>query len=217
MFDARFAAQRTEAIDQGDFHALAESYAQENDDLRRLREDLTAENRALQDNINSLLKYRSDVIFDDSGLGAAREAPPETAREAVYHAKEKFGSLLVFSDDLDDQIASLRADAGPPDSILNHLQGLSLLAAELKSRRGRIGDSQVAWLKARGFNCSGESETKKGSGLYRFSVNGSWEQYELHLKVNDAVAPDRCVRIYFRHAEDFSRVNVGFVGSKKLL
>lgn len=217
IIDEKFEALRRQAQSIGDDRALAQLYSEENDELRRSRDELTKENRTLKDNIAALLQYKTDEPSESRDASAARQAPPQTAREAVESARDRFAGQLIFSDDLEDQIESMRNDAGPPESILQHLEALSNLTSELKRRNGHIGDTQVSWLKARGLNCSGESETRKGTGLYKFRVCGVYEEYELHLKVNDAVAPDRCVRIYFKISPDISSMKVGYVGSKKLL
>ncbi len=197
--------------DKSDYEALEQVYAAENDRLRLENTRLAAEVELLQIRVgqtgNAQHSADSSEIDSDEGNLYTVLANWQTAPD----------SGLIFSDDVETHFASINAAACPPEKLDRHLRALSELSAELRLKNGSIGDTIVKWLKARNIEASNESDTKKGSGLFQFPVLGKNQTFELHMKVTNATAPDRCIRIYFKPEDDYSCVVVGFVGSKKFL
>lgn len=75
----------------------------------------------------------------------------------------------------------------------------------------------MGWLLARGVVVSPEDETTRNSATEMArrrwdDGRGAKRQFELHLKPADAVAPDRCVRIYFDYDDALRKTVVGWVG-----
>jgi hypothetical protein len=74
----------------------------------------------------------------------------------------------------------------------------------------------IQWLRGRGINASGESDTVRNSASEmrkRAWHDGSKRRtFELHLKPNEVVSPDRCARIYFDFDDQRNCVIVGWVG-----
>ena len=223
--DPGFAAFETEKIRQvnestrasvsgsGDFKALADLYATENDGLRSALSAKTAEIQTLQQNIEALtIALRSGQV---AGQEYADEAPPTSVADAVQIARASFIDEMTFSDTLDSQVESLNASAGPPDKVLRYLRTLGDLSKALASGGG-LGKSVPIWLRERGVECSGESETIRNNKDARkrrtFAIGGKEQFCEYHAKPSDGVSPDLCVKIYFAVADQNPQIRVGYVG-----
>ncbi len=142
---------------------------------------------------------------------------PQTVNEAVSRARrlhEAPKGALIFGDNVEEGVASLASDAGPPAKIFEHLEVLAGLAAT--RRAGSLGTTMVKWLELRNVVTSGESESTRTSG--REMQRRSWQDgrerrpFLLHTKPSDGTQPDRCVRIYFRWDPDRRVVVIGWIG-----
>ena len=187
-------------------------------------ERLDSENRVLKEkvvrleadlaNARAMLEWAKKESVED--IPPDEEVPPATVAAAVEKAKKKYGSLLVFGDDVEAGVIFLADDAGPPDKILDYLRGLAELATAL--RKGALGASKVKWLEDRGFHVSGESDTIRNSKaemkLRTWHDGQVRREFEFHMKPSDATSPDRCVRIYFDWDQDLRKVVIGWVGRK---
>lgn len=208
------AEQRAQS--NSDYEILAQIYSEENGVLKAR---LTALQEAYENSQAELEGLRSAYFRGDADSllmeEAATEAPPSTVAEAVERAHSRFGDQLVFPDDLESQIATLNASAGPPSKIFEHLSALNDLASKLADEDG-LGMSIPIWLRSKNIECSGESETIKKSKTARdartFSVSGEQTYCEFHTKPSDGTSPDRCVRIYFDKADSGIRVRIGYIG-----
>jgi hypothetical protein len=98
--------------------------------------------------------------------------------------------------------------------VLDYLRILGLMVEEL--RGGPLGNSHRGWLEEMGVTCSGESETIRNSPermrRRRWHDGTGDRQFEMHLKPNEALGPDRCVRIYFDWDNAARQVVVGWIG-----
>lgn len=203
---------RAVATDDGDMQALADAYANENDALRARVDEQDRELEVLRGNIETLtIALRSSQALTPED---AREAPPESVAEAVAIARRELGERAIIARETDTDIAELNPSAGPPDKVLRYLRTLGELANALAG--GGLGQSVPIWLRERGVDCSGDSETTKGSKEgKRFRtrmVNGESVECEFHAKPSDAVSPDMCVRIYFTTAASSPFVKIGYIG-----
>jgi hypothetical protein len=200
--------------DSSSWEELAEVYSKDNEKLllqatsyiERIR-DLETEVANLQLSLQ-WTPERAPDIAPDAAL------PPSTVEEAVDAARDRFGDRLVFGEDVADGIRTVAPDAGPPDKVLGYLEHLAAMA-DLRRSKG-LGDAPIKWLQKRGVNASGESETVRNSatemGKRTWRDGNSQRVFNLHLKPNDAVHPDRCVRIYFEYDETRRTIVVGWVG-----
>ncbi|WP_315718269.1 MULTISPECIES: hypothetical protein [unclassified Bradyrhizobium] len=206
------ASSRASASESGDFKALADLYATENDDLRSALAAKTTEIQTLQQNIEAL------TIALRSGQSAAGdlvdEAPPTSVSDAVQVARATLGDKLAFAEKIDESIATLNPSAGPPDKVLRYLRTLGELSKALGDEG--LGKSVPIWLRDQGIDCSGESETIKNSKDARkrrtFTIGGNELYCEFHAKPSDGVSPDLCVRIYFAIGDKEPRVRIGYIG-----
>jgi hypothetical protein len=204
---------RSRASADGDFKAIADSYAAENDALRARVEAQIVDIETLKQNIESLtIALRSEKAAASHEV--APESPPETVAEAVQIARNKLKASVVFSSEIDEQVKSLNETAGPPDKVLRYLLTLGELATGLTE--GGLGRSIPIWLRDHGVDCSGESETiKKNKAATRqrsFMIDGKSTHCEYHAKPSDGVHPDLCVRIYFTVAKASPKVRIGYIG-----
>lgn len=203
---------RIAAADDGDMQALADSYAAENDALRARVDEQEKEIRNLRDNVEAL-----QVALYSSGSAAEAEAietPPQTVAEAVAVARRELANRVAIAVETDADIEGLNPTAGPPDKILRYLRTLGALADALEA--GPLGKSIPIWLREQGVECSGDSETMRGSKdgkkFRQRAVNGDIVECEYHAKPVDNVHPDMCVRIYFAVATEKPYVKIGYIG-----
>ena len=210
--DARkFEDERKRASDSKDFERLATSYAKDNDELRKKIAELETYNENCIAQLNS---YRQNNYIEENQL---EESIFSSIFDAINYAKSISGDYLIFPDEVDNQISSIAEAEMISEKIVHHLEGLHRLANELRKSDGALGTTIVDWLNTKGYNCSGESKTKRNFGLYTFKSGGKTMEFEKHLKVTDGTSPDRCVRIYFEPTSDNHAINIGMIGSKKML
>jgi hypothetical protein len=119
-----------------------------------------------------------------------------TLAEAVERARQGLGEDLVFGRDVEDGVAGVSADAGPPERIL---QWLRTLAQMTRIRRaGKLGMNVLAWLKKQGLTASNETSLTVASAAEmrkRTGHDGADDRrFETPLKLVEATSPDRCVR-----------------------
>lgn len=220
-FDAFSVARQRAAADQarveasedgGDLRHLAEMVQADNAQLRSeadaRREELDALRRQVEQLTLALRSSQASVASLDES------APPTTVREAVDTARRELDGRVAIASETDKDIDDLNQTAGPPDKVLRHLRTLGDLADSLA--RGSIGRSVPTWLKERGVDCSGDSETskasKEGKRFRTRQVNGESVECDFHTKPADATSPDMCARIYFAVATTAPYVKVGYVG-----
>lgn len=177
-----------------------------------------AEIRTLNENIESLLMaLRSMRPAEDAGSDekpATDVAEPQSVSEAVETARRELAGRVEIATETDADVAGLNSEAGPPEKILRYLRTLGELADQLAE--GPLGQSVPIWLRNRGVDCSGESETSKNSEAgKRFRtrrVNGCEVECEFHAKPSEGTSPDRCARIYFATSPTKPHVLVGYIG-----
>lgn len=208
------ASELSRASAEGDFKAIADSYASENDTLRASYEMQLREIETLKQNVESLtIALRSGQSVASQQV--AQESPPESVAEAVRTARNKLSQTVAFSDEVDEQLKTLNTTAGPPDKILRYLLTLGDLALTL-NEKGTLGRSIPIWLRDEGVDCSVESDTiKKSKAAKRqrtFPINGQDVRCEYHAKPSDGVHPDLCVRIYFTVSDQSPKVRIGYIG-----
>lgn len=214
---ARIEAATRKAADDADYHQLANVYAEENDALRARNRDLKAQIENAEAELVGLRAayYRGDTAGDPAEVEES-EAPPATVREAVERAIKTFSSDLAFADSTEASVATLSPTAGPPGKIFDYLSALNDLSVALQNGNGNIGKTIPIWLREKGIECSGESETVKNSRSQQaartFRINGADIHCELHLKPSDGTHPDKCARIYFAISQSNPRVKIGYVG-----
>jgi len=207
-------ADRQALRDDNDWKGLADSYAEENTQLRAQRDEQLARVRDLEAQVANLqlsLQWKADSSAE---VEPEVILPPSTVREAVDIAMDKLKDRLGFGGDVATGVAGVAADAGPPEKVLGYLEHLADMVTA--RRRGPLGTTAVKWLQDRGVNASGESETVKNSASERrkrtWHDGTTAREFDLHLKPTDATHPDRCVRIYFDYDEERQLGVVGWVG-----
>lgn len=205
--------ERAQLQSNSDWEKLADSYSVEN---KNLKQDLAKSEDEINDlrvqlaNLQSALQWKETT---ESEVAPRQELPPTTIVEAVNRARA-FLTRLHFGADVDRGVATLSSDAGPPDKVLDYLEALQEMATE--QAKGPLGVTQVQWLKEHGIHASGESETilcsdKEMKKRTWAGPNGQ-QRFEKHLKPNDNISPDKCVRIYFESDLATNQIIIGWVG-----
>jgi hypothetical protein len=203
-----------ELRDKEDYQALAETYATERDQLYSKLQARELELEQLRTEVTNLQLALQWQPGEADEAPPQQEMPPTTVQEAVDSARRQYGDTLIFGPDVDEGMKTLATDAGPPEKIGNYLYTLSTLVTA--RRAGPLGTSSILWLRDHGAIASNESETTGNSAAERQKRtwrDGKGRRYfDMHLKPNEAVAPDRCVRIYFDYDEEAGRIIIGWVG-----
>jgi hypothetical protein len=199
----RYAAEREKLTSPDDLEKLAESYAKEAEELRVLLVTRDTEIETLRAKVTNLeLALRWQESEAPETLEPDTSTPILTVRDAVERARAEHPDSLVFGPAVEEGLAGLGPDAGPPDKVYSYLTKLGRLSRARGA--GPLGTSPLEWLKQQNVSASQEGE----------GVKRAWggREYDWHLKPAENVPPDRCVRIYFAWDESSSRIIVGWVG-----
>lgn len=171
--------------------------------------------RAIVESLQYALRWKGTGENESEVIQPSPSAPPITVEESIAQAREILGGVLIFGADVENGVATLSPNAGPPDKILNYLQALGEFTKA--KRHGSLGMSAIKWLEGKGVLGSVESEGTMNNPLERSARtwdygNGERMAFELHLKPSEATSPDRCVRIYFDYDEHRKMTVLGWVG-----
>jgi len=215
-FHEEIAEQFREAEGKNTFRDLAESIARDNDCLKKRQSDMEEQNRKLRE---ELYKLRSQQAWRTAEATEEQAYDPETLQtvaEAINLARRMFSGDLVFGLDVEESAKTLTPEAGPPGRVYGHLDALAELSRERRDNDS-IGTSPILWLKERGIDCSGESETVRNNAeemRRRQWRNGRGEsiQFIYHLKPNEGAPKNKIVRIYFDWDEVSRTYVVGYIG-----
>ena len=210
----KFDELRGEAARGGDAQKFTEQLFEEYSKSEDRRRELEEENFRLRAQVQGLLDEFSRV-----SSGVSDDVPPEAAiaiqsvAQAVHQARKDFGDELVFGLDVDENVALLNEEAGPPDKVYDYLKTLAELS---RAKKAGLGKDILSWLRERGVKASGESETILNNATEmrkrRWHDGTARREFDMHLKPADGTSPDRCVRIYFDWSEVSNSIVVGYVG-----
>ena len=196
-----------------EYKALAEEYANSNDDLRRQLQQERGIIKQLREDLYRI-QFTNAWADTDEEIAPVEDTPPDSVEEAVERAKRDYVQQLTFGDDVMDGVRGLAKNAGPPDKILDYLQSLASMVDQ--RRIEELGQSPIQWLQSKGINASTESETiqKNRDDMKKRTWHDGRSQRKFlnHLKPAEAAHPDRCVRIYFDWDEASAKIVVGWVG-----
>jgi hypothetical protein len=155
----------------------------------------------------------------------------ETVEDACKEAKEQFKNL-TFGPDVDPGIATLAADAGPPDRIYFYLEVLDTIA-EHRNRRQNIGSflalapesaQKRGYLRKLGdilliksFGCDCGDHGASNAYITAWSDGQSVRPFRLHLRPSTVPSfpgeqKSRTVRIYFDWDDRQKKIVVGWIG-----
>lgn len=220
VFDHVERAHRAHLVEQRRAQAttqeeMLELYEQENERLESENSELRNTVERLETdvaNAKAMLTWGSRDSDDE--VAPEVDVPPETVLDAVKKSRRQHRDYLVFGDDVSDGVGALAENAGPPDKLFNYFEGLTKLAEARRS--GALGATMIKWLRNRGHDASGESDTIRNSDAEMqkrtWHDGKSRRRFEMHLKPNDGASPDRCARIYFDWDDRARKVVIGWVG-----
>ncbi|MDO8680929.1 MAG: hypothetical protein Q7R30_20610 [Acidobacteriota bacterium] len=195
-----------------DWEELAEASLRERDEWKAKTDASERQNDILRERVyqQQMQATLTEVDTDDQ---LQPDQPPATIMQAVQQAKLELIGKVVFGRDVERGLNGLKSDAGPPQKVLEYLRALGYMVEE--RRKGSLSNSIVAWLVDMGVTSSGESETdrKNTATMKRRQWHDGTKvrQFEFHLKPNDNLSPDRCVRIYFDWDDATRQVVVGWI------
>ena len=147
----------------------------------------------------------------------------KTVLEAYEAAKNQFANYLIFGNDVNAGIKTIRDYAGPPDRIFTYLETLKDFCIYKRNYNTPYDDADV--LKMFGCICSHEKpehlRNQKVIDDRNFDDgSNNRNSFELHLKPNTfdpASGKSRTVRIYFKWDEKQQKVIIGWIGDHRYL
>lgn len=216
--DERRVADEARAAAAGSPERSKEEYEEQIASQRAEIDRKDADIRTLNENVASLsMALRNMRPTDEAGSDeqpVTEIVEPQSVAQAVATARRELAGRVEIAPETDADVEALNSEAGPPEKILRYLRTLGELAEQLA--QGPLGQSVPIWLRERGVDCSGESETSKNSEAgKRFRtrrVNGSEVDCEFHAKPSEGTSPDRCARIYFGTSPTAPHILVGYIG-----
>ena len=215
-------AERERAREAGEWEELADDAATENVSLQNTIDAQQQDIRALQEEISDLkaqlrnAQLISQYLGEPEGIAPDEESPPATLDEAVGKARQLYSDVLVFGSDVDEGVAGLSDQAGPPDKVLYYLDQLAEMTRLRNTKK--LGTTPNQWLSERNVAAaSGESETIRTSPSEMRKRTwddgqGKRRAFEQHLKPVDSTSPDLCVRVYHDYDPESEKTLVGWVG-----
>ena len=143
----------------------------------------------------------------------------KTVHDACEAAKNNFTAYLVFGDDVNAGIKTIRDSAGPPDRIFAYLETLKDFCIYKQNYNTPYDDADV--LNMLGCICHHENLNDQKVKNDRMFDNGyaQDELFELHLCPNTfppAPRKSRTVRIYFKWNANQKKVIIGWIGDHRL-
>lgn len=205
--ELRAALESSSSSDE--YRRIAESYASDNDKLREEVAEKDEKISALEDQVAELTLALRYVPSGESSIEPDCNIVVSSVADAVAAARKAFAENLIFGERVDEGVAGLNSQAGPPEKVYRYLSALNDLA--LARKQGPLGLGIVEWLDERGVVCSVESETVRRSGERSWPIGGMPVEFDFHLKPSDGVSPDRCVRIYFDF-DPAGNARIGWLG-----
>ena len=146
--------------------------------------------------------------------------------EVFNRAKELFNDYIIFGNDIEKGIKTIRDSAGPPDRIFAYLKTLVEFCEIKRTKEINFSDDYI--LQALGCICTYEDEENMKNEEFkkaRMFDNGNSKkiQFDLHLKPNtfrpceDTSSKRRTVRIYISWDGIQKKVIIGWIGKHPYL
>jgi hypothetical protein len=197
--------------------------AEENDTLRRERDDATERLSELQERLRTAEENLAAVYQyagqnqepDTSGQQQDADITLSNVREAVEHAAEKFSESLIFLPSAFDS-----AQDSPfkrPNRVYEALEAINEVCLEWADslRTGEpMGQSWIEAFRKRGFDYKDSvSTTSKGKyeDDYYFTYEGQRILFEQHI-TEGAKQPDKCFSIHMCRDYEKRKIAIGHVG-----
>lgn len=190
---------------QGNCTRIVRELAEENEVLRKQAD------KRLRDQRKDADKSRREIAWLKSELTLRRKGPARpspklrepTALDVVGWAAKELAPHLVFGKAAFEAAAEVEQGECSPHKLYSYLAKLREHA-----QAGRVGTDTdtIRWLRQRGCDVSGESETTQNECDRTWPVAGKRVRFDLHMK------PSQSTRVYFRWDPEGGRYLVGWVG-----
>lgn len=180
---------------------------------KKINKEENIEFNIIVKNINDI-NYENNIKFN-------------TVSEAYNNVKKIFSDYIIFGNDVEKGIKTIRDTAGPPDRIFEYLKILRDYCQIKRSFNYNFPDDYL--LEALGCDCSYENSKHMDIEEIREARifdngNNEKELFNLHLKPctfnqnrNDCGNKKRTVRIYISWNEKMKKVVVGWIGEHLIL
>jgi hypothetical protein len=213
LTDHDFSLAIKKASESGDYSKLEQTYANENDGLRKENEDLRKKINELKQELY-VARLINGTSSEEAGYEPVTETPPATLLEAIGIAKQKWSDSLIFADNIEKGPETVDEDAGPPAKVLEWLGKVAEVTKLM--RQGPLNKTLIQWFQTENIEASPESYStqndRKKYDQRKFPVGGEFLQFDTHLKPADATSPNRCVRIYFDWSKGQEKMVIGWIG-----
>ena len=209
-------AEREKHAEHGDWDEIAESYRRDAERERdrasreaERAEELERENDSLNRRLKERHSFRQREMIrakaSESILPITTAHSPESVIDALRLAAEGCSHLLWGKNvwESSNKVESEPALAAKVLSALKALDEGTRAASE-----GRLGNTLAGWIHDNhGIESSPDADEKKF-----LDHNGRSYGFSLHLKLKEATAANKAVRIYFEHRPKEEKTLVGYLG-----
>ena len=209
-------AERERLTDSGDWQQIAQSYERdaklEHERADNAEKRLVDIERKLDQEKNKSRKLQR--ALERQGQRSATMpvasrpegiSDPKTVIDALHQATQTCQSL-VFGKDVWDSANKIEPEPALARKVLIALQALNEgtdLAAE-----DRLDTALTSWIhENRGIESSPDNEPRRLK-----DDSGRPREFSMHLKLKEATAANKAVRIYFEHLPDEGKTLVGYIG-----
>ena len=209
-------AERERHAEDEDWEQIAESYQRDAQRERKRadREEARADAREREvDSLKGQLKVLQHARQQkqvprrtiDPVLQAAAGERPANVLEALRLASEDCGGL-VWGQNVWDSASKIESEPALAEKVLSALKALD--QGTRAASEGQLGNTLAGWLHDQhGFPSSPDAEDRQF-----LDDRGTSVRFSMHLKLKEATAANKAVRIYFEHRPKEGTTLVGYVG-----
>lgn len=209
-------AERERLADSDDWEGIAQSYERdaerereraENaesriDDLERKLDQANEKVRELQ---RAFERNKARPIpLTNTSIQAPREEPENVL--TALHTATKTCPALVFGKDVWDSANKIESEPALAKKVLSALQALNE-GTELAAK-DQLGSTLTNWIHDR---LSIESSPEHKPPSFK-DEQGNAREFSMHLKLKQATASNKAVRIYYDHLSDDGKTHIGYIG-----
>ena len=210
-------AERERLSATGDWEQIAQSYERDADhererannaeerrnELERELDEAKRKNGELQRRLKRQQEARS--ASSAATLTPTATAEPDTVVAALHSATTSCQSL-AFGKDVWDSATEIESEPALARKVLSALQALNE-GTELAAK-DKLGIALTSWIHGqRGIESSPEHQPRSFK-----DEQGNAREFSMHLKLKQATAANKAVRIYYDHRSDEGKTLIGYIG-----
>ena len=209
-------AERERLTDTGDWREYAESCERDAkqakdraENLEKRLESAELELRRQRDKARKLEAALQQKRSTKASVATKAVSPPSASPDNILHALHiatKTCQTIVLGGDVVNSVNRIDSEPALAKKVLKALQVLN--EATERAKDGTLGTSVGGWIyEQHGIESSPDYEPRS------FKDNdGRAHEFSMHLKLKEAAAANKAVRIYYDHLSDDGKTLVGHLG-----